>query len=140
MAQRTSSKARGLRVHKFELNYMYATLGMEQDDSSEDDYNVDTEDSEDDEEISGDTDDPLNLGAFVQLTRSTYLLRLIPRVNRLSRNARAANAKDGRLRGNLSDGKKRRQSPQQRFVNRRYSSHESVPSKKKRKVMVDAGS
>ncbi|EEY63127.1 uncharacterized protein PITG_21556 [Phytophthora infestans T30-4] len=77
---------------------MYPTLRMEKDDSSDEDYIVDTEDSEDDEVISGDTDDPLIL-----------------------------------------DGKKRRQSPHQLFVNRRYSSHEPVPSNKKLKVMVDEG-
>ncbi|KAF4033959.1 hypothetical protein GN244_ATG14168 [Phytophthora infestans] len=110
-------KARGLRIQKSELNYMYPTLRMEKDDSSDEDYIVDTEDSEDDEVISGDTDDPLILG----------------------HNARAVNAKDKKLRRNLSYGKKRRQSPHQLFVNRRYSSHEPVPSNKKLKVMVDEG-
>ncbi|KAF4143346.1 hypothetical protein GN958_ATG01417, partial [Phytophthora infestans] len=80
---------------KSEMKMRYATLGMEKGDSSNDDYIVDTQESEENEEISGDADDPLNL--------------------------------------------KRRQSPYQRFVNRRYSPHEPVPSMRNRKVVLNEG-
>ncbi|KAF4031568.1 hypothetical protein GN244_ATG16557 [Phytophthora infestans] len=103
---------------------------MEQDDRSDDNYIVDTEDSEDDEKISGDTK-TLRLRHVC----SAYLPRLMPRVDRLGRSARVANAKDGRLRGNLSG-----QSPHQSFINRGHSPHKPVTSKKMCKVMVDEGS
>ncbi|KAG3119394.1 hypothetical protein PI124_g2480 [Phytophthora idaei] len=88
---------------------MYSTL--EQDDIS-DDFILDMEESESDTEFSGDSDASPSHG----------------------RNTQEANTKRDILRGKLSGGKKRRQSPHQLF---RYSPHKLTASTKKRAVLLD---
>ncbi|KUF85613.1 hypothetical protein AM588_10000953 [Phytophthora nicotianae] len=88
---------------------MYATLGIEQDDSSDDDFIVDSDESEDDQEASGDSGDPVNPGTDA-LVNSLFFKY-------------------------LTGGKKRQHSPHQLLQNHRYSPHEPVASNKKRKVL-----
>ncbi|KUF82536.1 hypothetical protein AM587_10000582 [Phytophthora nicotianae] len=51
---------------------MYATLGIEQDDSSDDDFIVDSDESEDDQEASGDSGDPVNPGTDALVCNHTH--------------------------------------------------------------------
>ncbi|KAF4030870.1 hypothetical protein GN244_ATG17307 [Phytophthora infestans] len=89
---------------------------------------VDTQDSEDNEEISGDADDPLNLDSQ-QIFAETKGCVLIDQVG-MSEVRAPWTASYAEIYPVVVE-KKRRQSAYQRFVNRRYSPHEPVPSMRK---------
>ncbi|KAE9214942.1 hypothetical protein PF004_g14893 [Phytophthora fragariae] len=107
-AGRSTPKRKGT-----DLNYMYATLGIEQDDSSDDDFVPDDADEAGDgDQVSDDfSDDSEELG----------------------RQGKMQATKGGKSSGNLSAAKGANR--QQASLKRRFSPHEMRPSKKRRVVL-----
>ncbi|KAE8981185.1 hypothetical protein PR003_g23762 [Phytophthora rubi] len=103
-AGRSTPKRKGT-----DLNYMYATLGIEQDDSSDDDFVPDDADEAGDgDQVSDDSEE-------------------------LGRQGKMQATKGGKSSGNLSAAKDANR--QQASLKRRFPPHEMRPSKKRRVVL-----